>query len=113
MERSPHLSLRVANENSETSISHGLNTFDPFTTAAKRSTSANTGSQSGRLPIETAPRGGGFLILEEDAGGKFNIARWAPEADGWVREDGEPIKITPSYWYPIPGEDYFQPGLDI
>src|SRR6185295_17453370 len=75
--------------------------------------SPNTGNENGRLPIETAPRGGGFLILEEDAGGKFNIARWAPEAGGWVGENGESIKITPSYWYPIPGEGYFQPGLDI
>ena len=112
MERLPY--LRVANENLEPSIFCGLNNFvDQFAMAAKRSTSANIGSESGRLPIETAPKGGGFLILEEDASGKFNIARWAPEAAGWVGENGEPIKITPSYWIPIPGEDYFQPGLEI
>jgi hypothetical protein len=86
----------------------------------KRSTSPNTGSKntktgckSGAQLIETAPRDGGFLILEEDTSGKNDIARWASEAGGWVRENGEPIKITPSYWYPIQGENYLQQGLDI
>jgi hypothetical protein len=114
MERSPHLSLRIAAENLEPSASYGVNTFvDQFAVAMKRSTSPNTGSRTGRLPIETAPRDGGFLILEEDANGKYDIARWAPEAGGWVRENGEPVKIAPSYWYPIEGESYLQQGLDV
>ena len=79
----------------------------------KRSTSPNTGSEREPHPIETAPRDGRFLILKEDASGKFNIARWAPEAGGWVRENDEPIKITPSYWYPIQEQNDFQPRLDI
>ena len=113
MEKSPHLSLRIAAENLEPSASYGLNTFvDQFAVAMKRSPSPNTGTRTGRRPLETAPRDGGFLILEEDANGKYDIARWAPEAGGWVRENGEPIKITPSYWYPIEGENYLQ-GLDI
>ena len=86
----------------------------------KRSTSPNpgskntkTGCKSGAQLIETAPRDGGFLILEEDTSAKNDIARWASEAGGWVRENGEPIKITPSYWYPIQGQNYHQHGLDI
>ena len=114
MERSPHLFLRIAAENSEPSNSDGLNTFvDQFAAAMKRSTSPDTGSAGERQLIETAPRDGRFLILEEDAGGKYDIARWAPEAAGWVREDGEPIKIRPSYWYQIEGENYLYEGLDI
>jgi hypothetical protein len=122
MERSPHLSLRVAAENLEPrSISYGLNSFvDQFAVAMKRSTSpntasknTNTGSERELQPIESAPRDGGFLILEEDVSGKYDIARWAPEAGGWVRESGEPIKITPSYWYPIQGQNHLRPGLDI
>ena len=114
MERSPHLSLRVAAENVEPSISYGVNTFvDQFAVAMKRSTSPNTGSEREPQPIETAPRDGRFLILKEDASGKFNIARWAPEAGGWVRENDEPIKITPSCWYPIQGQNDLQPRLDI
>ena len=58
MERSPHLSLRVAAENLEPGPSFGLNTFvDHFTVAMKRSTSPNTAG-SGPQPIETAPRDG-------------------------------------------------------
>src|SRR6476659_9101630 len=121
MERSPNLPLHFADENLEPSTSYGLNAFvDHFAVAMKRSTSPNTGSKntktgckSGAQLIETAPRDGGFLILEEDTSGKNDIARWASEAGGWVREDGEPIKITPSYWYPIKGENYLQHGLDI
>ena len=113
MERSPNLLLHFADENLGPSASRGLNAFvDHFTEAMKRSTSPNTGSKSGPQLIETAPRDGGFLILEEDTSGKNDIARWASEAGGWVRENGEPIKIRPSYWYPIKGENYLQHGLD-
>jgi hypothetical protein len=77
------------------------------------SRNTRTGCESGAQLIETAPRDGGFLILEEDTSGKNDIARWASEAGGWVRENGEPIKITPSYWYPIQGQNYLQHGLDI
>jgi hypothetical protein len=111
---SSDLSLRVVAENLEPSIAYGLNTFvDQFAVAMKRSTSPNTGSEREPQPIETAPRDGRFLILEEDASGKFNIARWAPEAGGWVRENDEPIKIIPSCWYPLKGQNDLQPKLDI
>lgn len=60
MERSPYLSLRIAAENLEASPSYGMNTFvDKFAVAMKRSTSPNTGSESGCQLIETAPRVGG------------------------------------------------------
>jgi hypothetical protein len=108
---SPHL---LAAENLQPRISHGVDTFvDQFAVAMKRSTSPNTSSEREPQPIETAPRDGGFLILKEDASGKFNIARWAPEAGGWVRENDEPIKITPSCWYPIQGQNGLQPKLDL
>ena len=121
MESSPNLPLHFADENLEPSASYGVNTFvDRFAAAMKRSTSPNTGSKNTKTGdkseaqlIETAPRDGGFLILEEDTSGKYDIARWASEAGGWVRENGEPIKITPSYWYSIKGENYRQHGLDI
>ena len=65
-----------------------------------------------RRLIETAPRDGKFVILEEDASGKYNVACWSPEVDGWVGESGEPIRIAPSYWHPIEGQKYAQQGLD-
>jgi hypothetical protein len=114
MESSPHLSLRIAAENLEPDKSYRLNTFvDQFAVAMKRSTSPDTGSESEHQLIDTAPRDGRFVILGEDARGKYDIARWAPEVAGWVREEGEPIKITPSYWCPIEGENCVRPGLDI
>ena len=113
MERSPHLSLCVTAEKVEPTTSSGVNIFaDRVAAAMKRSTSPNTGSEREPHPLETAPRDGRFLILTEDASGKFNIARWASEAGGWVRENDQPIKITPAYWYPVPEQNNFQPGLD-
>jgi len=65
-----------------------------------------------RRLIDTAPRDGKFVILEEDASGKYNVACWSLEAGGWVAESGEPIKIAPMYWHPIGGQKYAQQGLD-
>jgi hypothetical protein len=28
----------------------------------------------------------------------YYVAHWSPDADGWVGESGDPIKITPSHW---------------
>ena len=111
---SPPLSLCVAAENVEPTISCGVNIFaDQVAAAMKRATSPDTGSEREPHPIATAPRDGRFLILKEDASDKFNIARWAPEAGEWVRENDQPIKITPAYWYPIREQNDFQPRLDI
>ena len=63
--------------------------------------------------IETAPRDGKFVILEEDARGNHDVARWSSEAAGWVGENGEPIKITPTHWHPTQGENHLQQGLDF
>ena len=63
--------------------------------------------------IESAPRDGKLVILEEDAGGKQGVARWSSEAGGWVGENGEPTKITPTHWYPTQGENHLQQGLDF
>ena len=60
-----------------------------------------------RETIETAPRDGSAIILEDDAKGTFDVAHWSSEAGEWVAENGELIMITPSsHWYPIPGDNY-------
>src|SRR5258708_3583041 len=51
-----------------------------------------------RRAIDTAPRDGKFVILEDDVSGSFELAQWSAEARGWVRGNGEPSKITPAYW---------------
>jgi hypothetical protein len=115
MEMSRPLSLPLcgAAENVEPAISRGVNILaDQVAAAMKRATLPDTGSAPELHPIATAPRDGRFLILKEDASGKFNIARWAPEAGEWVRENDQPIKITPAYWYPIREQNDFQTRLD-
>jgi hypothetical protein len=51
-----------------------------------------------RRSIDTAPRDGEFVILEDDVSGSFEFAQWSAEARGWVRENGEPSEITPTHW---------------
>ncbi|WP_029085696.1 hypothetical protein [Bradyrhizobium sp. th.b2] len=51
-----------------------------------------------RHPIDTAPRDGKFVILEDDVSGRFESAQWSAEARGWVRKNGEPSEITPTHW---------------
>jgi len=66
-----------------------------------------------RRTIESAPRDGKLVILEEDPAGNHGVARWSSEAGGWVGENGEPTKITPTHWYPTQGENHLQQGLDF
>ena len=59
-----------------------------------------------RHPIERSPRDGTAIILEDDASGTYDVAHWSTEAGEWVGENGEPTKITPTHWYPIPRDQY-------
>src|SRR5258705_8371881 len=52
-----------------------------------------------RRAIDTAPRDGKLVILEDDASGSFELARWSAEARAWVRENGELSKIAPTHWH--------------
>ena len=59
-----------------------------------------------RHAIETAPRDGKVVILEHDPTGTCDIARWSTQTGEWVSENGEPSKITPTHWRPMPHEKY-------
>ena len=59
-----------------------------------------------RHPIERSPRDGTAIILEDDASGTYDVAHWSAEAGEWVGENGEPTKITPTHWHPIPRDQY-------
>ena len=65
-----------------------------------------------RFTIESAPKNGNVIILEDDVSGTYDVARWSPEAGEWIGEKGEPSKITPSHWYPLPGDNSLHQGLD-
>ena len=56
-----------------------------------------------RQAIDTVPRDGTFIIIEDDASGTYDVAHWSSEAGGWVGENDEPSRITPSHWYPMQG----------
>src|SRR5260370_5194382 len=60
--------------------------------------------------IETAPRNENVVHIEDRTFGPYDVAHWSREAGGWVGENGEPIKYTPSHWYPMPGKNYLQQG---
>ncbi|QOZ11161.1 hypothetical protein [Bradyrhizobium sp. CCBAU 51765] len=53
-----------------------------------------------RRPIDTAPRSGEDLWVE-DATGAVEVGHWSPEADKWVWRDGSPIDPAPTHWYPV------------
>ena len=55
-----------------------------------------------RYAIETAPKDGKGVIIEDDASGTYDVAHWSAEAGEWVGKDGEPSKITPTHWRPMP-----------
>jgi hypothetical protein len=59
-----------------------------------------------RHTIETAPRDGKVVILEHDPTGTYAAAHWSAQTGEWVFEDGEPSKITPTHWRPMPHEKY-------
>jgi predicted nucleic acid-binding Zn-ribbon protein len=62
-----------------------------------------------RHTIDTAPRDGEFVIIVDDASGRFDIAHWSASR-AWIREDGEPSEIRPSHWNPISSEKYLAVG---
>jgi hypothetical protein len=66
-----------------------------------------------RQTIETAPRDGTIIILEDDASGTYDVASWSTEAGRWVGENGDPSKISPTYWHQRHGDyQYFLQGND-
>lgn len=59
-----------------------------------------------RQPIDTAPRDGTAIILEDDASGIYEVAHWLAGAGEWVGENGEPTPITPTHWQRIRRDQY-------
>jgi hypothetical protein len=59
-----------------------------------------------RYAIETAPRDGKIVIVEDDANGTYDVVHWSAEAGEWVGENDEPSKITPTHWSPMLRDKY-------
>jgi len=52
-----------------------------------------------RQPIETVPKDGRAVILEDDSTGTYELARWSAQASAWVGENAEPCNIAARYWH--------------
>ncbi|WP_157461170.1 MULTISPECIES: hypothetical protein [Bradyrhizobium] len=52
-----------------------------------------------RRPIDTAPRSGEGIWVE-DATGAAEVGHWSPEAGKWVWQNGSPINPAPTHWHP-------------
>ena len=57
-----------------------------------------------RNAIDTAPRNGDFIILE-DARGAFAFVRWSHEAAQWLDEKGTPCHLTATHWHSLQNLD--------
>jgi hypothetical protein len=51
--------------------------------------------------IETAPRDGNAVILEDEATGTYDVAHWSAKASEWISENGNPSEIIPTHWCPM------------
>jgi hypothetical protein len=64
-----------------------------------------------RREIETVPKDGKSVILEDDARKTYALAHWSTEQSAWVGEDGKPISITPTHWLPLQRNESLIPHL--
>ena len=60
-----------------------------------------------RNEIETAPKDGTFVILEDDSSGIYDVAHWLAATGQWIGKNDEPITITPTHWHPLAHDNYF------
>ena len=52
-----------------------------------------------RKAIDTAPRNGDFVILEDGARGTIAVARWSAEFAQWLDEHGTPCQLNATHWH--------------
>ena len=52
-----------------------------------------------RKEIDTAPRNGDFVILEDDVSGTYAVARWSAEAAQWLDDEGTPSQLNATHWH--------------
>jgi hypothetical protein len=61
-----------------------------------------------RRPIETAPKDGTAVVLEDEAKGTYELARWSAEECAWVSKNGKAHEITPMYWHPVQRAEHLE-----
>jgi hypothetical protein len=59
------------------------------------------GTEGVRQPIETVPKDGNAVILEDHVSGSYELAHWSAQDSAWVKENGGHCEIAPTYWHAI------------
>jgi hypothetical protein len=54
-----------------------------------------------RQPIETVPKDGNAIILEDHVSGSYELAHWSAHESAWVKESGGHCEIAPTYWHAV------------
>jgi hypothetical protein len=54
-----------------------------------------------RNTIDTAPRNGDFVILEDAARGALAFVRWSADAAQWLDEKGTPCQLNATHWHSL------------
>jgi hypothetical protein len=54
-----------------------------------------------RQTMETVPRDGTVVILENDALGSFELAHWSVDDDAWLSEEGKLCSLVPTFWHAL------------
>ena len=58
-----------------------------------------------RKTIDTAPRTGEFVILEDAARGALAFVRWSADAAQWLDEKGTPCQLNATHWHSLENLD--------
>ena len=51
--------------------------------------------------IESVPRNGDFVILQDSLTGSWEVGRWVEESKNWVQIDGSPLRLFATHWMPV------------
>lgn len=52
-----------------------------------------------REAIQSAPKNGTFVILEDAAHGDVAVARWSEVTSQWLDDDDKPVQLSATHWY--------------
>lgn len=59
-----------------------------------------------RHPMETAPKDGKPIILEDAVAGTYELVEWSDRECAWVANNGKASNITPGYWHAVQRSDH-------
>jgi hypothetical protein len=61
-----------------------------------------------RRPIETAPKDGTTVILEDGVNGTYELARWSAQECAWVSKNGKRYEVAPTYWHAVERAEHLE-----